>query len=463
MSLRESRGEKRWWPCIAVLLLAAGTLAAEPRGTGTEWRLIFSDDFEGPRLDGSRWRVEDIAPNKNNELEYYAPDEVFVSNGCLVLRSRRRARGGREFTSGLVDTRGRMAQAFGRFEVRARLPAGQGIWPAIWLLPASGAWPPEVDIVELLGDNPHTVYMTEHWGKWPDIREDGGQFSGPDFSADFHVFRLDWLPEKITWYIDGVKRFETAEFIPRTPMYLIMNTAVGGDWPGEPDETTTFPVYHYIDYVRVYMPVERERTYLHLAARNGWVEVAPFRFVFSRGERVRLRAVPEIGFRFESWEGDLEGRENPVTVAMSSNRVIRARFQEDPEGPRLLSARRPVRVSSVEAPGLEGTNAVDGNVHTRWSSKFADPQWIEVDLGRVFRITDVKLVWERAHAKRYELQVSADGKKWRRIREVRRSRGGIERLRDLKAVGRFVRLVGRERATEWGYSLWEMEIYGYPR
>jgi len=461
---RTSSRSGRIWAAVLVIggFVALGVAQGEAAAEKIRWRLVFEDDFSEPELDGRRWRIEDIAPNKNNELEYYAPDEVFVSNGCLVLRSRRRKYGGRDFTSGLVDTRGRMEAAFGRFEVRARLPGGQGIWPAIWLLPASGDWPPEMDIVELLGDQPRTVHMTVHWGEWPDVRSDSDLYTGPDFTSDFHVFRLDWLPEKLVWYVDGVPRFESSEFVPRIPMYLIINTAVGGDWPGEPDETTPFPVTHLVDYVRVYMPEEDNRSYLMLSAVHGTVEVSPFRFVFSKDERVRLKAVPEIGYRFCGWSGDLAGRENPVTISMRSNRVIRALCEKDPHGPLLLSRGKKVKVSSIEAKGLEGANAVDGDRKTRWSSRFSDPQWIIVDLGRVCRVSDLKLVWERAHADCYEILASVDGKQWRRVRRVADSRGRTERFRNLDVKARFIKLNCLKRATEWGYSLWELEVYGMP-
>jgi len=330
------------------------------------------------------------------------------------------------------------------------------------MLPAGGEWPPEIDIVELLGDRPRTVHMTVHWGHWPRVLSDGGQYSGPDFTSDFHVFRLDWLPGKVVWYVDGVPRFESSQFVPQRPMYLIINTAVGGDWPGEPDDTTAFPVMHLVDYVRVYMPEEAERSYLMLSAANGWVDVSPFRFVFSKDERVRLKAVPEIGYRFCGWSGDLAGGENPATVGMQSNRVIRARFEKDPQGPILLSRGAKVRASSVEAEGLESRNAVDGDLQTRWSSSFSDRQWIIVDLGRVRRVSDLKLVWERAHADCYEILASVDGKQWRRIRRVVGSRGGTERFRNLDQRARFIKLSCFKRATQWGYSLWELGIYGKP-
>ncbi|RMF84949.1 MAG: glycosyl hydrolase family protein [Planctomycetota bacterium] len=229
--------------------------------TNGGWTLIWSDEFDGPSLDGNKWRVEDLHLIKNAELQYYAPDDVYLQNGNLVLRSQQRTYWGYDengawrqfdYTSGLVDTRDRFAFTYGRVEVRAKLPSTQGIWPAHWMLPDSRQWPPEIDIMELLGHEPTRVYMTHHWGTWPNVQSDGGSYSGPDFSAGFHTFAIEWLPDRILWYVDDVLRFSSTISIPQEPFFLTLNTAVGGNWPGNPDGTTVFPQYHEIDYVRVY-------------------------------------------------------------------------------------------------------------------------------------------------------------------------------------------------------------------
>ena len=229
----------------------------------SQWQLIWGDEFDGTALDTTRWRIEDLHLIKNAELQYYAPDEVYIENGCLVLRSRQRSYSGYDnagdwrhfdYTSGLVETRDRFATAYGRIEVRARLPATRGLWPAHWLLPDSRRWPPEIDIMELLGHEPTRVYMTHHWGQWPDVQRAGNSYSGLDFSQGFHTFAIEWSPARIDWYIDGMLRFSSVQDIPREPFYIILNTAVGGDWPGNPDASSVFPQYHRIDYVRAYMP-----------------------------------------------------------------------------------------------------------------------------------------------------------------------------------------------------------------
>lgn len=216
----------------------------------SDWILVWNDEFNNNKIDPSKWRIEDAALLKNNEKQYYSSDEVYVQNDCLVLRSQKRRKGDREYTSGLVSTNGKYAQKYGRFEMRAKFPSGKGIWPAIWMLPISGKWPPEMDIAETYGNN--QVYMTNHFTVNGILDSEGKGYEIPNLAHDFHVFTLEWAPQELQWYIDGVLCFSTKQNIPHEPFYLILNTAIGGDWPGDPDSTTIFSQYHMIDYVRIY-------------------------------------------------------------------------------------------------------------------------------------------------------------------------------------------------------------------
>lgn len=230
------------WICVRV--------DASPEIPG--WRLVWSDEFDGDTLDDSKWKAEDAALEKNNEAQTYSPDEVFVGDGVLTLRSQKRQKSGRDYTSGLVETIGRFSQTYGRFEVRAKLPRGQGIWPAHWLMPADNSWPPEIDIMEMLGHDPRKIYMSNHWSTPQGARNNTANYTGPDFSEDFHVFAVEWDPETIRWFVDGTLRHSSSKNVPDVPMRVILNTAVGGNWPKYPDATTVFPQIHLIDYVRVY-------------------------------------------------------------------------------------------------------------------------------------------------------------------------------------------------------------------
>ena len=237
--------------------------SADGGGTPTGWNLIWQDEFNGSSIDSSKWRVEDLHLNKNNELQYYTPQDVYIENGKLVLRSQKRSFWGYDddgvwrhfdYTSGLVETKDRFSTEYGRIEVRAKLPGTKGMWPAHWMLPTTGAWPPEIDIMEIIGSETNRVWMSHHWGTYPNVQTFTTSWVGPDFTQDFHTFALEWWPDRLTWYVDDVAHAIHMSNVPQEPFYIILNTAVGGTWPGSPDSTSVFPQYHIIDYVRVYKP-----------------------------------------------------------------------------------------------------------------------------------------------------------------------------------------------------------------
>jgi beta-glucanase (GH16 family) len=225
---------------------------AQPPGNLPGWKLIWNDEFDGTSFDESKWNVMEKKLHKNKEKQYYAADECYVEKGCAVLRSQKREIEGRPYTSGHLDTREKFSFEYGRVEVRAKLPKGKGIWPAHWMLPEDRRWPPEIDIMEMLGHKPNRILMTVHHSQLGKPAHAGFSYVGPDYSDDFHTFAVEWEPDRITWYIDGKRRHMDKLYSPDTPFFIILNTAVGGILPGNPDETTVFPVYHFIDYVRVW-------------------------------------------------------------------------------------------------------------------------------------------------------------------------------------------------------------------
>lgn len=250
--------------------LTASAGGVGPPG-GVAWSLLWHDEFDGTSVDRSKWQVLDAHLIKNGELQYYDPEDVYLDGGRLVLRSRyhdppvvRPHPDGSdaefEYTSGLVESAGLFSHTYGWIEIRAKLPSTQGIWPAHWMLgdgyPAVD-WPRcgEIDITEHVGYDPDTVFFTRHWGD-PYVYR-GSSFTGPVFSRDFHTFAIHWTAEEMAWYVDGSLRFLTsttdAGDIFRKPFYLILNTAVGGYWPGYPNASSEFPQYHEIDYVRWYV------------------------------------------------------------------------------------------------------------------------------------------------------------------------------------------------------------------
>jgi beta-glucanase (GH16 family) len=260
----------RGWHCYAE--------TSSPSKRFNDSNLVWQDEFNEKQLSPKRWNVLLREQSKHNERQYYLPDEVYIENDCLRLRSRARQFGTQKYTSGRVDTSGKFAPTYGKFEIRARLPAGQGMWPAHWLYPQNRNWPmerlmaeavannqeraipeerpwySEIDIMEFLGHEPTILYGTLHYHTFDGQKKStSGTWKGDiDFTKDFHIYKLEWEPGEIRWFIDDKPIHKTNTGIPHAPHYLILNTAVGGKWPGDPDATTVFPQYHDIDYVRVY-------------------------------------------------------------------------------------------------------------------------------------------------------------------------------------------------------------------
>jgi beta-glucanase (GH16 family) len=218
------------------------------------WELVWRDEFEHNYLDPGKWNIENWASMKNNELQYYTPGNVKVEDGFLKLISKREKYKGRDYTSGAIHTKGKFDFLYGKAEMRAKLPPGQGMLPAFWMMTDNeDTWLPEIDIMEMLGHQPNQVWMVSHWlGNDGTLKSVSNSFQGPDYSTDFHTFGIEWTTDSIKWFIDDVERFSTSVIIPSEKMYLYLNTAVGGDWPGSPDHNTVFPVNFEVDYVRVF-------------------------------------------------------------------------------------------------------------------------------------------------------------------------------------------------------------------
>jgi beta-glucanase (GH16 family) len=232
--------------------------------------LVWNEEFDGKTLNNASWNYETGGGGwGNNELEFYtnSPKNSFVTKGgYLVIEARKEVMGSNNYTSARLQTKGKKEFTYGRMDIRAKLPKGQGIWPAIWMLgsnisttpwPASG----EIDIMELLGHQPAKTYGTMHWGNvGSGSTHIGGDYtsSNGNFSDKFHVFTVIRDPAKIEWYVDDVK-FYTGNISEVTgnnpfvkPFFFILNVAVGGNWPGNPDNTTVFPQRMIVDYISVF-------------------------------------------------------------------------------------------------------------------------------------------------------------------------------------------------------------------
>jgi len=237
----------------------------EPGGPplGGKWNSVFDDEFDGDRLDPI-WRTAQYWDHAytfvgGDEWQAYDSTGVDVSDGALHLTAREESKYGANFVSGLVQTGGELntpeqptfSFAFGYIEVRAKFPPGQGLWPSIWMLPAShNDANGELDVVEFLGGDTSRAYFTTHrHGSFVNK-----SFSGPDFTTGYHTFGLDWAPDHVTWYVDGVPRVTNTDpkLICQEAMFPIMNVSVGGAWGGYPDANTQFPATMDVDYLRVW-------------------------------------------------------------------------------------------------------------------------------------------------------------------------------------------------------------------
>jgi beta-glucanase (GH16 family) len=235
--------------------------------------LAWSDEFNGKTLNTSSWTYETGGNGwGNNELEYYTNSvkNTFLTGGYLVIEARQETIGTNNYTSARLKTEDKKTFTYGRIDIRAKLPKGQGLWPALWMLgnniSQSGyAWPAcgEIDIMELLGQDYQRVYSTVHWGQANSSFHDskGGNYTltSGNFYDTFHVFSMQWDTSKMVFLIDDYTIFTvnksdmtTGTYPFDKPFFFIFNVAVGGAWPGNPNSSTPFPQRMIVDYVRVF-------------------------------------------------------------------------------------------------------------------------------------------------------------------------------------------------------------------
>ncbi len=228
--------------------------------------LIWSDEFDQATVDEDYWCFEIGHGNNgwgNNELQYYQKQNTSIVDGHLVIEAKKN-NAGSQYTSSRMITKGKFDFQYGRVDIRAVLPQGQGIWPALWMLGANidqVSWPAcgEIDIMELIGHQPNRVYGTAHWSNSGQHASFGSNttLSNGVFNDEFHVFSIIWDENQIRWLMDDVQYHaltisgsELSEL--RNNQFFIFNIAVGGNWPGNPDPTTIFPQFMVVDYIRVF-------------------------------------------------------------------------------------------------------------------------------------------------------------------------------------------------------------------
>jgi beta-glucanase (GH16 family) len=270
---------------LAMILSVVSHAAAQAAASKSEspaWKLTWSDEFNGANgspVDASKWVSESGGGGwGNDELEYYTTrlDNAKQQDGNLVIKVQQEKYTGadgitRNYTSARLKTLGKFSQTYGRFEARIKIPRGQGIWPAFWMLGDDidkPGWPAcgEIDIMENIGKEPALVHGTIHGPGYSGEHGIGAPYGLPAnqvFADDFHVFAVEWEPNTIGFYVDDhLYTTRTPADLPTGtkwvydhPFFILLNVAVGGGWPGSPDATSTYPQTMLVDYVRVYEPV----------------------------------------------------------------------------------------------------------------------------------------------------------------------------------------------------------------
>ena len=266
-------------PALLGAAQATSQNARPQAATGPHWILAWSDEFDGPdgsRPDPAKWKFEVGGDGwGNNELEYYTnrPENSVIRGGNLVIRALNENFTGpdhltRDYTSARIATRGLFDQAYGRFEARIKIPSGQGLWPAFWMLGSNEQtvhWPDcgEIDVMENIGKEPSSIHGSMHGPGYSRDRAYTSIYKLPGgirFSDDFHIFAIEWEPGVVRFYVDQewYATFTPSRLPPGVkwvfdhPFYIILNVAVGGDWPGPPNSATVFPQEMLVDYIRVY-------------------------------------------------------------------------------------------------------------------------------------------------------------------------------------------------------------------
>lgn len=240
------------------------SIVANPQSDAATYQLLWSDEFDGTTVNSTNWTFETGGGGwGNNEKEYYQASNATVANGNLVITAKKQRVKANNYTSARMKTQGKREFTYGKIEASIKLPLGQGLWPAFWMLGANintVSWPAcgETDIMEHINTD-YLIYGTIHWDNNGHAQYGSSTTTTP---ADYHIYTIEWNSLGITWYVDGVQYLTanttnningTEEF--QKPFFILLNLAVGGNWPGQTIDDTKLPASMYVDYVRVYQAI----------------------------------------------------------------------------------------------------------------------------------------------------------------------------------------------------------------
>ncbi len=257
--------------CFPIIFIAVNVHA---QTTAKKWKLVWEENFNGNKIDTTTWHCEVNGDGGgNNESQYYTARDtnVYVKEGLLHLRGLKEDFLRHQYTSAKLTTKNKADFTFGKMEIRAKIPLGQGMWPAIWMMPTDdkfGGWPlsGEIDIMEIKGHEPDTLYGTMHYGPtWPNNRYTGGKIvrSNPaGWGDDFHTYSIIWQKDKIEWLVDGTKfnegtianvaAYKNVQYPFNERFYFIVNLALGGNFVNNKINDAVLPNEFLIDYLKVW-------------------------------------------------------------------------------------------------------------------------------------------------------------------------------------------------------------------
>lgn len=447
--------------------------------------LIWSDEFEGSTLNTNNWTYE-IGNGQDGwgtgQLDYATnrTENVRIEDGKLILELRKENYAGYQYTSGRLVSYQKQAFQYGRIEARIKGVDTQGLGFAFWMLGEDYEtvwWPKcgEIDIMENTGGDPSfnigTAHFQESWGH----HFNQGSYTLPSgkFADDFHTFALEWTPQHLKWYIDDVNyhTFDISEPINGyrpfdRPFFIILSTGVGGSYSGNPDETTILPMQATIDYVRVYQgafsaAVEGDSNVLEGDTNKTYSIDTPeaTSYQWTVPEEVTITSGQGTHTINVDW-GSVSGDVQVVTTGSCGDYTYSLPVEVETQHlSNNLALNKPAFASSQENASYAPAYCVDGDVSTRWASSWNEPEWIYVDLQDTYDINQVILKWQYARASAYEIQVSDDASNWNTIYAETSGNGEIDDI-SLNGSGRYVRVLCNQRNTEWGFSLFELEVYG---
>jgi len=466
---------------VTIMVFCAFSFQVLAQGPpSSSYTLTFEDNFDGTSIDRNKWNTTWINGGRTVSWsqEYMVDENVSVSGGSAhILQWFNPANTtccGYRNESGVLTTygTGKFHQQYGYYEARIKVAKGGGNLNA-WWLSREESWPPEIDITEILSAKPTESVMTQHWGT---VAADGSHpalgkywLSGIDLTADYHIYAIEWNANEIIWYADGVERARQTNNV-NNPLYLELNIHSGNSWAGYGDAYNTTKNYMDIDYVRVWqkgtctVPSQAgaisgnttvtdgsSQTYSvgAVSGATSYTWILPSGWTGSSTSNSITTTAASAGGTISVKANNACGSGTPATLTVNVGTTSTN-----------LALNKSVTVSSTESATYPGSYAVDGNSSTRWASAYSDPQWIQVDLGASYNINRVKLTWEAAYGKDYQIQLSNDNTTWTTIKTVTGNTSLINDQTGLSGSGRYLRMFGTARGTVYGYSLYELEVYG---